>query len=97
MVDARQWISDRHAYQWAREIYLDEDPGPPAPRSPLCDCVRCLTVVGTEPGELIFDSYDRIVHQKRASLTDHQYFLCSRYMEAFLFKTREWGKIDATL
>lgn len=97
MVDTQQWVSDRHAYPWARQIMLDEESGPPASRSPLCNCCRCVSVVGNEPVESIFEDYDRIPHQTRTTFTDHHYFLCSGYMEAFLFKTREWGIVTATL
>ena len=39
-----------------------------------------------------FSSYDGIYPETTKSLTDHQYFLCSPFIDAYVFKSRSWGK-----
>lgn len=92
MVDPEQWASDRANYPWTREIDLDLEVGAGASQVPLCSCSRCKAVLGTEQVEPMFQDYDRIPHLVNDTLTYHQYFLCSRRMEAFVFNTREWSK-----
>jgi hypothetical protein len=44
----------------------------------------------------IFDRYDNITPKTDPTLTNHQYFLCSKQIHAFVFKTRTWGKREFT-
>jgi hypothetical protein len=39
-----------------------------------------------------FDGYMRIDPDKVDSMTDHQYFICARDTNAFVFHIREWSE-----
>ncbi|KAJ8114624.1 hypothetical protein OPT61_g3535 [Boeremia exigua] len=56
----------------------------------FCSCDRCsdMDTAVTRPAK--FDGYEYIFYAEVTGLTDHQYFLCPRSVEAFLLDLREW-------
>ena len=59
-----------------------------------CICHVCLKSKerGVRRKVSRFSSYDEIVPETTKFLTDHQYFLCSPWVYAYVFKSRSWGK-----
>ena len=69
------------------------------PSSPLkiCDCSRCQELIYKHAVEPRFKGYSNINPLIVEGMTDHQYFLCDRTVEAFLFKLREWREEQTIL
>ena len=64
------------------------------PSNPLkiCSCDRCEKLIYQHAVKPRFAGYSHINPLIVEQLTDHQYFLCDRMVEAFVFKVREWSK-----
>jgi hypothetical protein len=64
------------------------------PSNPLkiCSCDRCEKLIYQHVVKPRFAGYSHINPLVVEKLTDHQYFLCDRTVEAFVFKVRAWSK-----
>ena len=63
------------------------------------DVSECLCPVcskskqrGVRPKTSMYSNYDELYPETTKSLTDHQYFLCPPAVQAYVFKSRKWGK-----
>ena len=63
------------------------------PSSPLriCSCDKCEEVIYQRAIKPRFLTYNKVNPLVEKSLTDHQYFLCDKKVEAFVFNIREWS------
>jgi hypothetical protein len=62
-----------------------------------CPCHICSdNKNGKAQKTAIFDRYDNITRKYSQTLTNHQYFLCSKQIYVFVFKTRTWGNWGLT-
>ena len=59
----------------------------------LCPCNRCDRLVYQHVVKPRFAGYTKINPITITQMTDHQYFLCDRMVEAFVYKIREWSEI----
>ncbi|KAH8894173.1 P-loop containing nucleoside triphosphate hydrolase protein [Thozetella sp. PMI_491] len=59
-----------------------------------CPCERCDRLIYQHTAEPRFINYTKINPMTTAQLTEHQYFLCDRKVEAFVFKLRDWRDLD---
>lgn len=58
-----------------------------------CPCHICKTNNNEKVQKTpIFHRYDNITRKATRTLTNHQYFLCAKQIDVFIFKTRTWGK-----
>jgi hypothetical protein len=55
-------------------------------------CPSCESIIQPLRKPFKFSGYSDINSWQVEELTDHQYFLCERSVEGFLFKERRWGK-----
>ncbi len=60
-------------------------------------CSRCLDITLQYHKRSKFEGYTGINLATSTGLTDHQYFLCDYSVNAFIFKTRTWGKFPLIL
>lgn len=58
----------------------------------ICDCMRCERLLYDFKAEDRFAGYSRINPLTHGELTDHQSFLASKEVNAFVFSTRSWGE-----
>ena len=60
----------------------------------VCLCDVCLRSQQrpVRPKSSRYSDYENLYPETTNSLTDHQYFLCSGAVRAFVFKSRTWGK-----
>ncbi|KAI1129035.1 hypothetical protein F5Y10DRAFT_161676 [Nemania abortiva] len=59
----------------------------------ICSCDRCEDLIYKYAVAPRFDSYFQINPRTVEVLTDHQFFLCDKSVDAFLFKLRTWKKL----
>ncbi|GME40379.1 hypothetical protein BDV95DRAFT_572261 [Neofusicoccum parvum] len=57
-------------------------------------CNECQKIVHEQKKHFRFPGYSKINPLTAKGLTEHQYFICDRRVEAFLFKHREWRDLD---
>jgi hypothetical protein len=59
-----------------------------------CTCIVCKEKKGTETKKLQspFETYNGITLEQWDNIETHQYFLCPKEIDAFVFRTRSWGK-----
>lgn len=57
----------------------------------ICSCVWCEKVVYCNVVQARFAGYFGLNPSCGEEMTEHQYFLCDNSVEAFMFKTRQWG------
>lgn len=57
----------------------------------LCTCDRCGDLIYKHAVAPRFGDYNQINPRVVEELTDHQFFLCDKVADAFLFKLREWS------
>lgn len=75
-----------------RVILMDDVTHPSGPKM-ICKCIQCNERIYKHAVKPKFSGYSRINPLAEDNhLTDHQYFLCDSVVEAFVFKTRSWGK-----
>lgn len=86
MVDPVQYVRDRVI---ERRILVSSVEHPSTP-SKICTCDRCERLIYSHAVKPRFKGYSRIDPLAQESLTDDQYFICGREIEAFLFKQRSW-------
>jgi hypothetical protein len=55
-------------------------------------CNECRVTIASQTRPFKFSGYSKINPQTEEGLTDHQYFLCDRSVDAFAFKHRGWSK-----
>ncbi|SPO04177.1 uncharacterized protein DNG_06860 [Cephalotrichum gorgonifer] len=60
----------------------------------ICSCKNCEETIYQHAVTPKFKGYTSIGGLAREELTDHQYFLCDREVESFVFKTRSWELLD---
>lgn len=60
---------------------------------PICICSRCsaMDTERTKPAK--FEGYKKIDLKSVKSLSDHQYFLCTRSVLAFVLGIRAWSML----
>ena len=58
----------------------------------ICTCKHCEEAIYQHAVKPRFRAYTRINPLVVDSMTEHQYFLCDQSVEAFIFKTRSWGR-----
>lgn len=88
MVDPVQYATDFTVLRYDSSDIVDRKPS----GTPYCLCKRCssLETEATKPAK--FDGYMRIDPDKGEGMTDHQYFICARDTNAFIFQVREWSR-----
>lgn len=69
-----------------------EDVSRPSKNTRLCTCERCEQLLYRFRVETRFAGYSHINPLTHGELTDHQYFLITREVHCFVFRTRTWGK-----
>ena len=82
---------DSEAQERAALLVSVEIPSNP---TKICSCKWCEEQIYSHAAKPRFMGYSEIVPVSTESLTDHQYFLCDQAVEAFLFKTRQWGTLS---
>lgn len=55
-------------------------------------CARCKSMITAQRRKFRFTGYSHINAETTSELTSHQYFLCDRRVEAFVFGLREWSR-----
>lgn len=88
MTDPQQffWDGSNNKDTLARRFEVN-DFGPPT----SC-CARCKDMITEQRKKFRFAGYSKIAAQTANELTPHQYFLCDRMAEAFVFGLREWRR-----
>lgn len=66
----------------------------PLSRAPRCECRVCTDFESTKEKYLhtTFSDYDDIDPANAPEITEHQAFLCMRFMYAFILKERLYGQ-----
>ena len=59
-----------------------------------CLCKRCSSMQTGRMKPAKFDGYTCIDYLKIDSMTDHQYFICPRDTETFVFRIRKWSELS---
>lgn len=95
MVDPIQYVFwtgfDSHEVGVERATLLESIAHPSNPLK-ICSCDRCEKLIYRYTVKPKFAGYSHINPLVVEQLTDHQYFLCDKMVEAFVFKVRGWGK-----
>ena len=88
MCDPVQYATDYHVLRDDDGDIVDRKPS----GSPYCLCTRCASMETEAKKPAKFDGYMRTDPDKVDSMTDHQYFICARDTNAFIFHIREWSE-----
>ena len=88
MVDPIQYVS----WQDVERATLLESIAHPSNPLKICSCDRCEKLIYRHTVKPKFAGYTHINPVLVEQLTDHQYFLSDKMVEAFVFKFREWSK-----
>ena len=88
MTDPIQYFTDNNAEKNIIEYDFESD------NARLADydcCDNCRATIESQTRRFKFSGYSKINPQTEKGLTDHQYFLCDRSIDAFAFKHRSWS------
>lgn len=89
MVDMTEYVRDHE-----EDIPLANDVEMSNVVTPRCSCPSCADLSRKWSRIRIqFAGYSRINPLKVGELTEHQNFLCCRYVHAYILKHRQWSKI----
>lgn len=68
------------------------------PTKPLkiCACSLCQDQIYRHAVDPKFTEYSRFNPVDVEGLTEHQYFICSKQVQAFVFKLRRWGELQVS-
>lgn len=71
---------------------LSETVAHPSAPSKICSCTICEQQIYRNAIQPKFSGYSRWGPHFVEEPTEHQYFICDKEVQAFIFKTRAWGK-----
>ena len=95
MVDSINYtLRDRGNLRPSGKYEVDIEDNAAHPYSPfkICSCDRCRELIYQCAVEPKFLGYSPFDPDTVPDLTEHQYFICSRGVAAFVFKLRTWGE-----
>lgn len=91
MVDPITYSLDTEDKQRVR---LEETAAHPSAPFKICSCSQCEELIYRHAVKPKFSGYSRASPINVEELTEHQYFICDRVVESFIFKMRSWREID---
>lgn len=98
MVDGDEYIKymtnqqGKNAENFVQRVELLDNVAHPSRQSKICECERCERLLYKFAAQPRFADYSGINPLTQKRLTDHQYFLATGEVEAFVFSTRFWRK-----
>lgn len=97
MVDAETLLSE-HEDDRALEPAFKPVETVTHPTTPLkiCACSLCEDQIYRHAVKPRFTEYSRFSPFDVEELTEHQYFICSMEVQAFVFKLRKWGELQVS-
>lgn len=90
MVDTMYYVKAGNSERANLLPGLDQPPGPLR----ICGCRTCDEAIYKHAARPKFEAYGKVNPLLVEGMTDHQYFLCDKVVEAFIFKTRSWRKCN---
>lgn len=92
MVHADSLLSDQSCDRAGPSATLMETVTQPTTPFKICTCSLCEDQIYRHAVKPKFTGYSKFIPFTVEELTEHQYFICERAVEAFVFKFRKWGE-----
>lgn len=97
MVDAETLLGDHKYNRAPKSLFKPVETATHHTRPlKICACSLCEDQIYRHTVTPKFTEYSRFSPFDVEELTEHQYFICDMQVQAFVFKLRKWGKLQAS-